>query len=599
MSAPTTSVGVTTSNVPSVITPQNFWEAQSLIEKLRKEKRSGNETQLRKHPDWNDNYDLYRLRVKTNRLTQRQAVMIPLMKETIKTLLSKIDEAPQVKWRELDDDQDREILYQELWEMVARDNKFELVDIVDKKNVLLYGIGTTKLNLCPGGVDLTALDPFDVVFDPLMSPGQVETARFIVHQNIFKSLRDILANDTYDKAAQEELKMWIDSPAGVTQGTKNKEEYDRRMQRMRDMGTKQSDFALFAGGDRVINITEHFTKMWNEKTEKWERRVITYADETVVLRNVSIMEALGVEFWPFVVWVEDPETTDLYSDSVADLVRVPNKVVNVWVSQMIENRTLKNFQMHWFSPVQGYQPQTYTPGPGVMLPAPPGDDIRKVIMPVEVSGLEDTIDSINWLIQIAERGSGATAIEKGEPESGEQTLGEIRILVGKASERTVSMRKFYRMAWTERAQKWDALMHANPPKLSKLYKTGPSGKMYSKTLYKSDWMSEAGYQPIVESTSEQEENEVKNLQKWQFVLKSHPNNLALQRIGLKRELELLDLSAEELKEVEEAEEQAAIRAATTPIAPDAGGMPGAPMPGAPGGNAPAPVAPGGIISPTV
>ena len=538
---------------PNTLTPagKEMWETQLFIEKLRTEKTAANELQKRKHADWDDNYELYRGKVKTNRLTQRQAINIPLMKETIKTLLSKIDEFVSTKWKELGGDEDKEILYQELWDMNVRDNKLELVDIKDKKNVLLYGLGTTKLNIGSEGVEIFSLDPYDVVFDPLMNVGEVDSARFVIHQNIFKSLRDILADDRYSEEGKESLKIWIDSPAGVTQGNHNKEEYEKRMKRMTDMGVKHSDFNLFAGGDRVINITEHYTKKWNGT--EWIRHVITYADDNVILLDKTLMELIGVDFWPFVVWTEDPETTDLYSDSVADLVRTPNKVINVWISQMIENRTLKNFQMHWFSPVQGYQPQTYTPGPGVMLPAPPGDDISKVIKPVEISGLDDTLEAINWLTQLVERGSGVTGIEKGEPEPGVQTLGEVQILVGKAMERTVALTKFYKMAWYERCVKWDALMHANPIKIATLYKTARSGKVYSKKIYKSDWMSDEGYLPTIGSSSEQEQNEIKSIQKWQFILTGHPDNGVLKRIALKRELELLDLSPEELKEVEEAQ----------------------------------------------
>src|SRR3989344_7068887 len=88
---------------------------ESLMDKLVAEKTAANELQKRKHIDWNDNYELYRNKVKINRLTQRQAVNIPLMKETVKTLLSKIDEAPNVEWSELGGDEEKEIIYQEVW----------------------------------------------------------------------------------------------------------------------------------------------------------------------------------------------------------------------------------------------------------------------------------------------------------------------------------------------------------------------------------------------------------------------------------------------------------------------------------------------------
>lgn len=533
----------------------DLWEPTGLLEKLKTEKNAANELQKRKHEDWNDNYELYRNKVKTNRLTQRQAVNIPLMKETIKTLLSKIDDAPNIDWKELGSNEDKEIIYQEIWDASYRDNKLELIDILDKKNVLLYGLSTKKLNITDNGVDVDVLDTYDIVFDPLMKSGEIESARFIIHQNIFRTAREILADERYTKKGKSDLKIWIDSTAGITQGRENKEIWERKMERLKDMGVDHKDFALFAGGDRLVNLTEHYTNIWDTKKRKWERRVYVYADESVLLLDEALVDLIGIEEWPFVVWSEDPETNDVYCDSVADLVRTPNKVLNVWFSQMIENRTLKNFQMHWFLPAQNYSPQTYTPGPGVMLPAPPGEDINKVIKPVEISGLDDTMEAINNLTSIVERGTGATAIEKGQAEQGTQTLGEIQILVGKSVERAVGMAKFYRMAWYELATKWDKMMHANAPEILKLYKTGRSGKVYMKKAFASDWKSEEGYLPIVRSSSEQEAESIKAIQKFNFILTQFPNNIALRKIAQKRMLESVDLTPDELKQVEEAEMQ--------------------------------------------
>lgn len=532
------------------------WILSPAMEKLKAEKKAGAELQERKHIDWDDNYLLYRNKVKTNRLTQRQAVNVPLMKETVKTLLSRIDEPPAVEWKELGGDQQKDIYYQEIWNDNGRRNKLELIDVIDKKNVLLYGLSVKKLNIDENGVTVSVLDPYDILLDPLMNPWSLESARFIVHQNIFKTVRDILADDRYTKEGKENLKIWADTTPGITQGNMNKEQWEKKMERIRTMGIEHSDFPFFAGGDRIVNLTEHYTKVWDPKTEQFEKRVVVYADDCIELLNEKLEDLIGVDFWPFVYWTEDPETNDIYPDSVADLVRTPNKILNIWFSQLIENRTLKNFQMHWFLPNDNYSPQTYTPGPGVMLPAPPGDDINKVIKPVEISGLDDTLQAIQAVIQIAERGSGATAIEKGTPEKGEQTLGEIKILVGKANERTVGMAKFYRMAWEELAWKWDKLMHANAPKLLKLFKLSSTGKAYPVTLLKGDWKSELGYQPMVRSSSEQEEEDMKGIQKFMFVLSQFPNNKALRKIAQKRELEMLDLTPTELREVEEAEKEA-------------------------------------------
>jgi len=532
----------------------NTWVKSDLMVKLTDEKKSGFDIQERKHNDWTENYELYRNKVKTNRLTQRQAVNIPLMKETVKTLLSKIDDAPNVDWKELTGDEQKELIYQEVWNQNVKENNLELIDILDKKNVLLYGLSTKKLNITKTGVITEVLDVYDVLFDPLMNAWDIDSARFVIQQNIFRSVRDILADDRYSKEGKDELKLWTDSPAGILQSEKSKEEWEKKMERLKAMGIESNQFALYAGGDRIVNLTEHYTKIWDTKTKKFIKRVIVYADDTIELLNETLENLIGVDFWPFVVWSEDPETVDIYPDSVADLVRTPNKVLNVWFSQLIENRTLKNFQMHWFLPNQNYTPQTYTPGAGVMLPAPPGDDINKVIKPVEISGLDDTLTAISAVINMVERGTGATAIEKGQSETGQQTLGEINVLVGKAQERTTAMAKFYRLAWYKFAKKWDALMQANAPKFMKLYKQGRSGKMFEKRIFTNDWKS--AYEPLVSSSSEQEANDTKSIQKFMFVMSQFPNNTALRKIAQKRELEILDLSPEELKQVEEAEDKA-------------------------------------------
>ena len=204
-----------------------------------------------------------------------------------------------------------------------------------------------------------------------------------------------------------------------------------------------------------------------------------------------------------------------------------------------------------------------------MLPAPPGDDINKVIKPVEVSGLDDTFNAINILTQIVERGTGATAMEKGTAEPGVQTLGEVNVLVGKAVERTIAMAKFYRMAWFELCTKWAGLMHANPPKSMNLRKISREGKVFPKRVYSSEWMSEAGYEPTISSSSEHEMEQTKGIQKFMFILQQFPNNIALREIAQKRMLEILDLTPEELRMVKEAEEQ---QPQLSPMQPQPGQM---------------------------
>jgi hypothetical protein len=100
-------------------------------------------------------------------------------------------------------------------------------------------------------------------------------------------------------------------------------------------------------------------------------------------------------------------------------------------------------------------------------------------------------------------------------------------------------------------------MDANAPSKINLYKIGRSGKAYPKKVLYKDWKSEAGYEPIISSSSEHETETTKGIQKWMFVISQFPQNPAIRKIAQSRIMELVDVSPEELKEIQEAEDQSA------------------------------------------
>lgn len=526
-----------------------------LMLKLIKEKQIAYDFQQRRHEDWNENYELNRNKVHLNRITQRQAVNIPLMNETVKTLLSKIDEPPSIDFKEKGGDRMKEIVIQAMWDEDYDKLNFEGVDMQDKKTVILQGRGFKKLNFLDEKFDIDALENFDVVVDPLVNPLDIETSRFLVHQNIFRSLRQVLANPNYLQSGKDALKAHLSTKEGIIQSHESLEALEAKRQRLVAMGVESEEFDRFTGGDAVCNLSEHYTMLWDPARKEFVRYVVVYVDDKIQLLKKPLKELLGVEFLPFVTWGEDIETADFWSDSPADLVRTPNKILNIWFSQMIENRTLKNFQMHWYdSTKKGFQPQPHTPGPGRMLPAP--GNPKDTIMPVNISGLEDTLTMIDFLIKLVERGTSATAIEKGVSEKSQITLGEVEVLVGKSMERTMSLAKFYRRSWKELAEKWYKILEANDGSVRTLYKSTSKGKLIAKKVKPDQWKSKDGYQIEARSTSEQESEKISGLKKLLAVRQQFPNNPALQSILQRRTLEIIDLTPEELREVEEAERKA-------------------------------------------
>lgn len=69
----------------------------------------------RRHPQWTENYRLYRDTVITNRLTQRQSVNVPLMKETLRTIRANIAPVSDLTFESRENDKQRELLKNEYW----------------------------------------------------------------------------------------------------------------------------------------------------------------------------------------------------------------------------------------------------------------------------------------------------------------------------------------------------------------------------------------------------------------------------------------------------------------------------------------------------
>lgn len=537
------------------------------------EKKADFKHQARRHPQWDENYLLYRDRVQVNRLTQRQAVNIPLIKETIRTVLPKIDEEPEVTFSDKAGDLDREITVRAKWDDDFDTGNMALMDYVDKKQVCLYGRSFKKLNWSDGAFEPELKDPYDLVIDKGANPLDIETARHLEELHIFRPLHEVLSNEKYDSEGRRLLKVELgseDNTKTITRNNTNKEMADARNKRMQQLsdGKDSGLYEDFSAYDQIIELTQHYTTLWDEEKEEYVRYVILVANETVILRAKTLKKATGVDFWPFEGWADDIEATDQWSDSIADMLRTLNQVVNIFFSQLIENRTLRNFGMNFYdSTVEGFSPQTFEARPGGWYPLPgkPGEVYQRVDIP-ELAG---TVNDIQFLVGIAEKASATGAVDKGVVESMKRTLGEIEIAVGKANERTTSMSKFYRLSWKRYIEKWYKLYEANMAEgdTFKLYKKNPLGKLVGQEFEYEQFVSPDGMTVTVLNSNEIASDKVDKIQRLNAVQQFFPDNPPLKKAIQKRLISLADLTPEEAQEIETYE-------ANKAMAPVMGGAPG-------------------------
>lgn len=515
--------------------------------------------------DWRENYQLYRDKVVVNRFTQRQSVNVPLTKETIKTILANTDDKPDVRFGievpetdsfegirdQMDQNRMKEIFMNDYWMDTYKRCKLEIKDIVDKKQVLLYGRSFKKINLTNGYVTIDVIDPADIVVDRYCDPADLDSANYMAHTRIYRTIGEIENNPNYDEDAIYEIKAFYATVMGLI-----KQEETRR--NMAQMSEKLSDMGDFDArdphlGETYVELREHYVKVYDEEKVKEAKCeddgfaiyvVVTCDQETLLAKPLK--EILGVNFFPFTSWADDVEKTHFWSDGTGDICRTPNKIVNSWFAQLTENRTLRNFGMNYYNASDDqFVPQTFTPEPWGWYPIPgnPNDMIKRV----EVPALSESLQEMQFTIDMVQRATAASATLKGETAGSRTTLGEIEI-VSKAALKTITaMSKFYRQAWEETACKWSKVVMANIDQLEevKFYKKSASGSLFAKTFAPMDYKHDGDFHVTVTTSAEQENDAIDAINKYKGVAMEMLGNPIIELAKKRKMIALLDLSPEE------------------------------------------------------
>lgn len=542
---------------PQITLPANI-TISGLKAKLKAEKEEDIRYQSRRWNAWEENYLLFRDTVELNRLTQRQAVNIPLIKETVKTILSKIQEIMTLSFQDRGGSEDKEIAITEFYRDDQDKQRLDLIDTVDKKQVLLYGRSHTKHNFKNGRWTYEVKDIRDIVVDKKTKPHDIQTARHIEELNIWKPLADILVDDRYDQIARDGLAS--QSTGNQDTGKANNEvigavkDATERDNRLIGLGIELSILDESAY-ETMVQLTQHYTEVWDASKKKYVRYVILTAgmggEVDWILRAEPLKEAIGIDEWPIDTWADDLEATDYWSDGIVDSIRTINQTINIWFSQLIENRTLKNFGMNFYDSTasEGFTPEGYDPRPFGWYPLPgkPND----VYQNVKIDSLDSVIEDISFLVGLAEKASATGAIDKGVVEAGKRTLGEIEIAVSKSMERTTAMALYYRYAKHDMGKKWYNINAANVSDTAPitLYKQNTEGKLKGIKLTKSMWVSDEGYEITVESGQQAVTDRTDELIRMQAVKQFFPENPPLDEAIRKRAVMIAKFTPEEVTEI--------------------------------------------------
>lgn len=533
------------------------------LQMLLNNKETGFNYRERREDAWRENYELYRDEVQINRLTQRQSVNLPLMKTQLRTILKDIDDMPVIQFENLDNDKEAEIFLNEYWQYTLDKNNAEIQDIVDKKQDFFFGRTFDSWQIDDGKIRFEIEDPEDMLVDRFMNPHDLNSSRFLIHTHIFKPLSELERNTDYNQDEVKKLKMFFESELGIVKAKDNEESLLKKNEKLADMGVTDTEDPLL--GETYVELTIHYVYRVqdNEPEQIWV--YVTAEDNTILMRKTqeSIIGVTKDHYWRnhyrYNTWGDDIDKQDFWTDGIADIIRVPNKVLNSWFSQLVENRTLRNFGMHYYDSslkAEGFTPSTFNPVPWGWygVPGRPQDVLQKVDIP----DLSESLDEMQYVTTMTEKATGATATQQGIATQSQVTLGEVQLAQGEAKARTQGLSKFYTHCWKQRAEMFLKLIEAAPEKIDavKIYKTGRnSNEIFSREIAPKDWMSKEGYRVKVWSQDEKKANDTDALNKLNAVFMNMQDNPKLKEIYQRKLLEFADLKPEEVNEVMEMEQQ--------------------------------------------
>jgi hypothetical protein len=537
------------------------------IESIKQDKQSAFKFKERRLVDWDDNYLLYRDKVVTNRLIQRQSVNVPLMKYAINTIMKDLNETPQLYFKNLDNKEQQEIYFNEYWKETAERNHIDQLAEVDRKQALLFGRSFKKLNIEYGKITMEVIDPRDMLVDRFVNPTNFDGARFIMQTGIFRTLEDILNNEEYDEKGKEQLRIhYANKDQTLAQDTTYEYNTDRD-RRFSVMGVLDAYTPTVSAMTIELNEVYKYEYCEEHKKNLIYVYVVAVADSSYYkLYKARLYELLGEtedDFWhdhfPYTSWATDIERTDFWSDGAGDVIRTPNKIVNSWMSQLVENRQLRNYGMTYYNATNpNFVPQTYTPQPFGFYPV--AGNPNEVMMPVEIPDLSESLDEIQYVVGLAEKATAATATQQGVVEKQAVTLGEVQLALANAQQRVESIQKFIDSDWKELGTKFAKLTQSAVDTLIPVLvtKKGKRGiQIYTREITTKDFKTKMGYQVEVQMLKDKQQQDIDNIQKLQAAVGIMPNNQPLQEIYKRHLLQFAGLSPEEIALVEEYEEQGA------------------------------------------
>ena len=441
---------------------------ENIVAQCRREYDAGILFRQGRVKDWQANEDLYYGRVK-KQLKNRFNVPMPVMSGFVDTLMSKIDEAPLIKFKPAEEADYRATKkVQSLWDTTSHseDNDFSSKDLDMKKLACFYGRGIAKVY---GESDpsfkfnMFVTDPYDFIVDPV-GGGNLENARYAAEDNIFRSKSMLIAGANAGWYDKKNVMLLIN---GLAENVikENDNHQQNKANRLTALGLTANMYNFMGEGTlrfiesgTIINGHRYYV-LWNYETG-------------LHIRCEEIKEVFESGLWWWASWATHRDPFNFWSKAPADDMRPIAETIKVLANQELDNRQKRNFGQ------RAYDPEMFPNGaeleyrPNGLVAVKAGSSkiqqIASGIYEFQTPQLDGTINLVNWLDNFAGQKSGVTAAAQGQADDAKVGIyqGNLQQVADRLGLYNKSYVKFH--AAVGRRFVWAAHEHLNRPEAVKI-----------------------------------------------------------------------------------------------------------------------------------
>ena len=404
--------------------------------------------------DWHANEDmLYGKKPVT--LSKRSNIDLRLMKGLEDTLLAKIKNPPIVKYERVEEaDVIKARKVTALWELESSPTHqdWSYKDLLEKKLSLPSGRAIKKIFSQgePYKHVRETVDHYDFLIDPLAGGYDIEKARYLGQDNIFKSKYDLEDNETYNQTRVKEL---LES-TNQNESDVIDNEHSEKQNRFAVLGLNPNDYNAQADG--LYKLIEWYTTINGVRYYF----LVSLSKKVIIKKRlledmVGIFEEDGKPLWPFSSWAYYPDMFNFWSPSPMDIVRENFQTRNIVINQAIDNNEAKNKPMKSYDPDTYKYPELLEYEPDRLIPTANGKDPKTGLYIHETASIYDPKVLNEMLEDIAAKVTGITPAGQGVEEK-DQKVG---IYFGNQQE-TASRNGLFDLSYS-RSNSRDALLYLN------------------------------------------------------------------------------------------------------------------------------------------